>query len=147
MNCKEINKNLIFYIEGELQSEKEIELQEHLKNCHDCNVLFMNLKETLTIITKEKAIKPNPFLFTRIQQDISNLKEPGKMLFSPPAFTKILQTAAFSLLLIMGVIFGISVGNSLHDQTPNQSVVHQSDEFYLNDLQQEAIESILLNDE
>ena len=147
MNCKEINKNLIFYIEGELQSEKEMEVQKHLKNCHDCNALFINLKETLAIITKEKATKPNPFLFTRIQEDICNLKEPGKIFFLPPAFTRILQTVAFSLLLIMGVVFGISVGNSLQNQTPRQSIVHQSDEFYLNDFQQEAIESILLNDE
>jgi predicted anti-sigma-YlaC factor YlaD len=147
MNCKEVNINLIFYIDGELKPEKETELQEHLKDCHDCNVLLLNLKETLAIITKEKATKPNPFLFTRIQEEISNLEEPRKVFVLKPNFIKILQPVTLSFLLVMGVIFGISMGNSIQYQTSEQSMVYQSDEFYLNDFQQETIESILLNEE
>jgi len=147
MNCKEVNKNLIFYVEGELQPEKETELQEHLKDCHDCNVLFLNLKETLAIITQEKAAKPNPFLFTRIQEEINNLEEPRKVFVLNSNFIKILQPVTLSLLLVLGVVFGISMGNSIQYQTPGQSMVYQSDEFYLNDLQQETIESFLLTEE
>ncbi|MCD4736711.1 MAG: zf-HC2 domain-containing protein, partial [Bacteroidales bacterium] len=146
-NCKEVNKNLIFYINGELQSEKETELQEHFKDCHDCNVLFLNLKETMATITEEKAAIPNPFLFTRIQEEISNLEKPGKLFVLKPNFIKILQPVTLSLLLLTGVIFGITMGNSIQYQTPEQSMVYQSDEFYLNDLQQETIESFLLTEE
>lgn len=147
MNCKEVNKNLIFYIDSELHPQKEKELQEHLADCSDCNELFLNLKETMEIITAEKAVKPNPFIFTRIQQEISNIKEPRGVFVSKPGFIKILQPVALSLLLIMGVIFGISMGNSIQYQAPGRSIVYQSDEFYLNDFQQETIESILLNEE
>ncbi len=147
MNCKEVNKNLIFSIEGELQPQKEMELLEHLMDCHDCNVLFMNLKETMATIAQEKATLPNPFLFTRIQEKISNLEEPRKIFHLKLDFIKILQPVTLSFLLLMGVIFGISLGNSFQYQTLGQSMVYQSDEFYLNDLQQETIESFLLTEE
>ena len=147
MNCKEVNKNLIFFIEGELQPEKETELQEHLKDCLDCNALFMNLKETMAIITTEKETRPNPFLYTRIQEEISNLEEPRKVFVLKPNFINILQPVTLSFLLLTGVIFGISLGNSFQYQTPGQSMVYQSDEFYLNDLQQETIETFLLTEE
>ena len=147
MNCKEVNKNLIFYIEKELQAERELELQEHLKDCHDCNVLFLNLKETMAIVTKEKAAKPNTFLFTRIQEEISNLEKPRKVFLWKRNFIKLLQPVTLSFFLLVGVIFGISMGNSIQYQTPEQSMVYQTDEFYLNDLQQETIESFLLTEE
>jgi len=147
MNCKEVNKNLIFYIDGELKPEKETEIQEHLMNCKDCNILFLNLKESMAIITQEKEAKPNPFLFTRIQEEISNLEEPRKAYILRPNFIKVLQAVTLSLLLVVGVIFGISMGNSIQYQTPEQSMVYQSDEFYLNDLQQETIEAFLLIEE
>ena len=147
MNCKEVNKNLIFYVEGELQPEKEMELQEHLKDCHDCNILFLNLKETMATIAQEKSILPNPFLYTRLQEKISNLEESRKIFVFKPEFIKILQSVTLSLLLVLGVVFGISMGNSIQYQTPGQSMVYQSDEFYLNDLQQETIESFLLTEE
>ncbi len=147
MNCKEVNSNLIFYIEDELQPDKKTEIKEHLQSCQDCNKLFLDIKETFTIIEKEKKIKPNPFLFTRIQQQISNLEEQKSSSVLQPNFIKILQPVTLSLLLLSGIVFGIFLGSSFQKQEQNQTIVHQTDEFYLNDFQLEKIETFLLTEE
>ena len=64
-----------------------------------------------------------------------------------PNFIKILQPVTLSLLLLSGIVFGIFLGNSFQKQEQNQTIVHQTDEFYLNDFQLEKIESFLLTEE
>ena len=146
MKCKEINKNLLFYIEGELSQEKEKLIKEHLHNCQNCLMLFNEIKETLAVIEGEKKIEPTPFLFTRIQQHITNLENQESLTELQPIFKRILQPIALTLLLLAGVYFGISLGNSFKSEKFEKTIVYQTDEFYFNDFQQESIEAFILNE-
>ncbi len=143
MNCKSVNKKLIFYINNETSKSDYEKIQTHLKSCKKCSALHYELKTTLKLIEERKAPEPNPFLYTRIKQELERRKNEKKTYeFS---LGRILQPVFLSFLLILGIAGGIKLGNMYDIKQNNQSVISQTTEFYLNDFKQEKIEAFLLN--
>ena len=56
MECREIHKDLIFYIEGTLSKERMATVEEHLNVCHSCSEFAGMLRRSLDIIEQEKKI-------------------------------------------------------------------------------------------
>ncbi|MCF8297232.1 MAG: zf-HC2 domain-containing protein [Saprospiraceae bacterium] len=135
MNCKEANKNLIFLIEKELSSEREIELRAHLNECKSCDKIYNELKATLSVVETEKQIETNPYFFTRLEQRINNPDE-EKSNFN---YKKVLQPIFAGLLLLISINIGIYLGNnsSINNLTTNseesrsEKVTAYSEEFDL----------------
>ncbi len=58
MECKDIQKELYFYINNELATEKKSELEEHLKKCSVCQGLLNDCSKTLEMIDKNPVKLP-----------------------------------------------------------------------------------------
>ena len=144
MKCKSTYKDLIFYIDGELSSQRRKEISRHLESCPECMKLYNELKATLGIVELEKNVEPNPFLATRIKENISKSRN-KKSLFAP-SFQKIFQPALFSFLMVVGIFAGVMLGNSFTPTNTGKLSELEIEQSYLNDLQQEQIELVLLND-
>ncbi len=143
MNCKSVNKKLIFYIDNETSKSEHEEIQAHLKSCKKCSALYYELKTTLKLIGERKTPEPNPFLYTRIKQELERRKSREK--FYNFSLNRVLQPVFLSFLLILGVAGGIKLGSMYETKQNNQNVISQTTEFYLNDFEQEKIEAFLLN--
>jgi len=144
MNCSVVRKKLIFYIEGELESQEREQVSQHLADCEQCYHLYEKLQSTMKIAEKRKPIEPNPFLYTRIKERLDAM-EKTKQRTEIPVYQKILRPIILSLVLLLGLYGGNRLGN-FYESSQIQTYSTPSTEYYLNDMQQERLEVLLLND-
>ncbi|MCK5823549.1 MAG: zf-HC2 domain-containing protein [Bacteroidales bacterium] len=146
MKCKKVNKNLIFYIDGDLSLKQNKEIEEHLSHCKKCSMLYNEIKLSLSVIENEKGIETNPYLYTRIKQRLEDINERS----TNPVFAiqqkKLFQPVLVSFLIALGIFIGVSIGNNYPLQENNIADT-PSEQYYINDLQQEHVEYFLLNNE
>jgi hypothetical protein len=107
MNCKETEKNIIFYIEHQLPPDKQKELEEHLAKCSKCNAKHQFIQKTLQALENEKKLDVNPFISTKIiaQTQTKNSKN---------IFSKILQPVFITSLVIFALFIGYFLANNLN---------------------------------
>ena len=146
MKCKQIHKNLIFYIDGDLTSKKNKKIEEHLSVCENCSRLYQEMKSSLSVIENKKSIEINPYLYTRIKQRLDDInKNSTKSIFATQQ-KRLLQPALITFIIALGVFIGVSIGNTYTFQNNNIADT-QSEQYYINDLQQEHVEYFLLKNE
>lgn len=138
MNCKTIHQDLIFYLGNELPEERKIVVQEHLNECADCMKFYEFLKTELKLISDEKNPEVSPFFYTRLSARLEDSQEylPKKN------WTRILQPAFYSLILIIGIYGGLKLGNDASNNVIQQNKT--SNIQMLDDFEAEPIESFLL---
>ena len=147
MKCKTANKKLTLYFNNNLSVAQNEAIKNHLKNCESCYNLYSELKTTYNLIEKKETLKPNPFLYTRINQQLVNIKNIENQPIFIPAYKKVLQTVLLSFVILIAVGGGIKLGSLSGIQQEKQILVSQTTEFYFNDLGQEKIEFFLLRNE
>lgn len=145
MNCKQINNKLIFYIEKSLSSEDMQQVNYHLNRCDSCKNISVLLSSSLNIINKEKRVEVNPFMHTRVLQALENRKNQTGLAFNA-MFKRVLQPMLYSAILVVGIGFGISMGNMATKSPYNTYANADMDELFLNDFNEEPIEFFLLNE-
>ena len=154
MNCTEIHKNLIFYIEGDLSSEKEKIIKMHLEKCDKCKHLYNEMKNTLGVINNESKVEVNPFFYTRVKAKMEDVKESSYSPVYRPAFMRIIQTSVAVVLIAFAVFVGVRLGdnyisNSMASGSDQSISKYQeySQQLFLDGLTVESIETSLLRKE
>lgn len=144
MNCKNLHKKLIFFLEGDLPKNEEEQIQVHLSECKDCALFFEDMKKTLGIIETEKLPEVNPFFYTRLKARIEN-QESAEIDYSRrQVLVRVLQPAVFSLLLLAGIYSGFKVGQPKSVQLTDNVFYEQEIIPYLNEMNTESIEAFLM---
>lgn len=144
MKCKTLHNKLIFFLEGELP-EKEMELvKTHLSECGTCTAFAEEMKKTLGVLEAEKSPAVNPFFYTRLKAKMENQGPEQKQVFWRPAFVRVLQPVAFSILLIIGVYAGIKIGQPASTQQYTATLMQNQEIPYLNEMASETIETSLM---
>ena len=77
MECREILERLSEYVEGELDPQLCLELEEHMKDCHPCLLFVNSFKKTITLykyacddpMPKEVHLRLHAFLKKECQSD------------------------------------------------------------------------------
>ncbi len=137
MDCKSTEKKLIFFIENALNPEDAVVVAAHLEQCPDCRSKMEFLKETLSRVNMEKTVEVNPFLFTRIQARLEQTEKHETR--------RILKPLAIAAALVMGVFFGILLGQLT--MTPNATNFEHEVAYLFQDHQMESMESLLMEDD
>ena len=145
MKCNKLHKDLIFFVEDSLTPERKNEINYHLSECYACRKFVNELAYSLEIIDKEKKIETNPFLYSRILNKINNYEQSANT-FRVFAL-KILRPVFVILLILCGIFSGIKLGNSYSSKYTDEDSELQVITYYLNDLQHESVETILLSEE
>ena len=145
MKCNKFYKDLIFFVEGSLSAKRKNEINYHLAECDTCQKFVNELTYSLKIIDKEKIIETNPFLYSRILNKI-NTNEQSANTFRVFAL-KILRPVFVILLVLCGIFSGIKLGSSYSIKYTDEDSELQIITYYLNDLQHESVETILLSEE
>jgi predicted anti-sigma-YlaC factor YlaD len=143
MQCKTLHKNLIFFLERDLPEKEMKKVEAHLIKCPDCKAFSMEMKKTLGIIEEEKQVEVNPFFYTRLKARLEN-QEIQKQPFWQPVFSKVLQPAFFSIILLLGIYGGIKMGEPYENQRSSTILAEQDMVPYLNEMSAEPIESFLM---
>lgn len=142
MKCSELN--IIDYLERKLNDENLKMVENHLDSCPKCKARFMALKEVYQVVGEEKREEVNPFLATRIFNQLekeTELKQ-SKVFRWQPAFV----SAASVLLIIAGVSFGVWFGSGTANIQAQSTYADLEMQTYFYDINQEPIVSTLLEE-
>ncbi|MDA3927631.1 MAG: zf-HC2 domain-containing protein [Prolixibacteraceae bacterium] len=138
MNCKAIDKNLIFYIDGSLSADKNQMVSHHLKSCTECTAKLDYLTHSLQQFDAVKSTEIKPFLYTRISARMEQ-----------PKVTRtqwVLAPFAIAAVLVVGLFFGSLVGKITVAPRVTVAQVDYDVAYLFNDAQIENVEYKLLND-
>lgn len=142
MKCKDIHSKLIFFLEEELPAKEIQAVQKHLDNCRACALFAEDMRKTLSILETEKTPEINPFFYTRVKAKLEKQEE-KQVLAHRPVSARVLQPVAFSLILVLGIYWGIKFGASNAKQVTTLTV-QQEVIPYLNEMDVEPIETFLM---
>lgn len=106
MKCKEANINLLSYLDGELNTEQQGMVEQHLASCKQCQGALENLKQIyIDIIKGEKEqYQPNPYLATKVWDKIQTSNQTVKVPVIP------MRRSTIATLAAAGLAFGIAIG-------------------------------------
>lgn len=150
-DCKQAKENLLFFIEGSLKPGISIQVHKHLEECNECQSSYLNLKSAFSIIEQEKIKESHPYFSIKVLERLRRSPETDE---TSKAFhiRRILQPALAFLLIGAAIYTGILLGGH-YSQKDNTASINDSgeiqlqtlaDEYYLNDLEVESIETILI---
>jgi len=154
MKCNKVHKNLLFYIDGELSSDKTEEIYNHLMQCNECRKLYKKMTGVWNS-AEEERIPYQPFFYTRVAQGLENnrAKEPSVL----KKYGKIiLQPAIYFIVLGLGIFIGVQLGQGVQSQqqvsgneiSSRQEIIEAyADSNYINGMQLEALEAEMLTQE
>lgn len=136
-NHNTIRDKLIFYLEGSLPVNEQNEVSAHLNACASCSTLFEKLKSTLHILDENREQQPGSYFYARVINKIDAQRTNNQF-----PLNRILQPVLVVFLLVLGIRFGIWVG----DQAQANSFQTETTVLVpFDDLSEEPIEQFLLN--
>ena len=139
MDCISTENKLIFFLENNLPADQVREITNHLASCAGCSAKLEFLKETLSLLDKEKSTSLQPFLFTRIQGRLQETEIPRKF--------RVLRPLFLAAVLIVGLFSGILMAQLTVFPSPANS----PQEYEIADLFYEApmenMENMLLEED
>jgi len=113
MDCKDVNKMLYSFLDGELGEAMHRKVQQHITTCEQCIETISYLREVNSVIEAEKvSLKQNPYfakkVANRIQSESSHIATP----VIPLRRFTIASIAAAGILL--GVLLGSMVSTYIN---------------------------------
>jgi len=103
-HCKEIKKYFDDYILGELDSDTEIQMNEHLSECKECAEELTKREAVFNIVRSSPRFEPSAEIFRRIKRQIFIQKKQRKLLWIFP------KSFAYA---VVAFLFGIALMKSL----------------------------------
>ncbi len=144
MDCKQIEKNILFFIDKELSVANNIAFNAHLNNCEHCKLKVENISATYQSFDIVEDKLDDPYFYTRLKQKLENNNT------KTPYFVKrILQPASLVSLLLLGIFTGIFIGsqyksiNSTSEEIRNSQIKTYAEENYLTELDNDNYEYLL----
>jgi len=144
MNCRNIHKRLVFFLEGDIPEPEAEEIAKHRVQCPTCAAFAEDLKKTLQIVQLEKLPAVNPFFYTRLK---ARMQKEAEGVVQPAGFQlwgKVLQPALFSMLLLIGIYTGIKIGQPVSGGESTIDYAAQELIPYLNEMEAEPLEAFLM---
>lgn len=138
MKHKSIQDDLIFYLDGDLSPEREVEIRQHLSQCASCGELLEVLSEVSRVIEHEKHRPVNPYFYSSLIAKMENSHH-GELNHS---WIRILQPAFFTVLLFIGIGVGVFVGAQI--ESAQQAGLSSEEMFFFDEMGTEPIESYFL---
>ncbi len=137
MNCKEVEYNLIHYLDESLSMEKRNQVQAHISSCPACQKSLHVLQETYLLIEEEKKEDVSPFFVEVLERKLGQQVTMSQHFLFIPWVRRMLVAASIFLIIISGLLAGITFESNLHDEM---------NLFVSQEIVQVPIESYLLNE-
>lgn len=116
MNCRQIKRFLILFLDGQLSQDQSLKINEHLEKCRDCSKEAVFLKESWDLLKQDEPVVPTGSFKTdfwkRLAQEELVFEKKRGIVF--PGLKPRLA-AVFSLVGVI-LICGVYVTNFLSDK-------------------------------
>ena len=150
MNCQQIEPMLLNYLEGALDPVLAGMVKVHVDSCASCRKAFDIIVKAESHIQQEKALRVNPFLFTRIQARLNEEPKPVPGILQPVILRRPLYYVTVVLVAVsIGILAGRQLSNLITFAPASGTSVSESDEwkqeFYLQNLEKEDISQLMNN--
>jgi len=151
IGCREVRKKLIFLAEGSLGKNMEDRLLHHLETCSECTMHYQRMKSLFQELVKEKIKDSNPYFSMKVMDRLKNTTE--RSVTSRPSLIGVLKPVMVILMIAIAITAGILLGGSYSQK--NRIVLNDyrsselqaiTDDYYLDDLEMENIERILITE-
>jgi len=129
-NCKEVENNLIFFIEENLDEEKLLDFESHINTCANCNALFQKLKADLLLIENDEISEANPFFYKRLEERLQEEENQKSSIIKLKTREVYVQIASYAAGIVLAIFLGVGLGAKL---SSTEIVVEEPEE--LNDYQ------------
>lgn len=127
MNCKNVKKNLVSFLENELPEEQQIEMENHLQSCSDCSQLLEDFSQLWRALECRERIQHSFYFWTRLKQRIIEYEEGRKSVWGwVEGLIRWARPAVVIATLLICIFLGYSLGNI--PQTVNSQTTSQVDE-------------------
>lgn len=144
MDCKNIHKAIVPYIENKLNIELKDEFEKHILECKECKDFLHEFQKTYSLIETEKIKETNPFFYAALKAKMEN-KATKQYGVTHIFLSKILQPAIFTIILIAGIYTGLKIGKNSYNISVQQKYDTKELSMYLNELNNEPIETFLMD--
>lgn len=150
MNCQEVKENMLAYLEGSLGGDLPGRMKEHIETCDSCRAFQMFMLQVNLQVEDEKARRPNPFLYTRIQEKIDRKHEvPVHGYYTRLLRSPLYYAAVIIFAVSLGVFAGKQLGGLLSTPASTAPALSEQEklkqEFYLQNLENDDISQLINN--
>jgi len=152
MNCKEVDKKISMFIDGELSNENINLIKSHLDECSECSKKHIYLIDSLNLLKPTKNIEENAFYYTRLKQRMENIEFQKSSMFKRLFTNRLMQPVLYLSSVIIAVFIGIQIGSysnntniysELNVEEQDYIKVYSENKF-LNDFELESLENTLI---
>ncbi|MEI9475572.1 MAG: zf-HC2 domain-containing protein [Deltaproteobacteria bacterium] len=113
MKCHNVQKKLSAYQDKELKPREQEEISTHLLSCQSCREKYEKFEQVWQTLGELEEIHPDPWFYPQL---VKKIKEPceGRPIPLPRWASRLLPVPAIvSILLVIGLLVGIYLGNTL----------------------------------
>ncbi len=111
MKCHSVQKKLSAYQDRELKSREQQKVGKHLLSCRSCQQEYAEFERLWQSLGELEEITPDPGFYRQLVRRINQPSERGLL----PGFRRFVRVSLFpaiaSLLLVIGIVVGIYLGN------------------------------------
>lgn len=110
MNCDDVKRNLLLFIDKDLNPEQMSRTEKHLDECSSCSLDLKRMHQIYEWAGSNiDPIPENPYVFTRIMSKIARRREEQ----STPLFQ--FRPALLAAAVVFPLVAGVLLGYSAHD--------------------------------
>ena len=113
MKCRNVQKKLSAYQDGELEPREQEQVRSHLLSCRTCREQHAEFSRVWQTLGGVEEIHPDPWFY---QQIVRKIKEPREQALLPTlqhVFRLFRTPVAVSIILIIGLLAGTYLGSIL----------------------------------
>ncbi len=146
MNCKNYQKHILSYLDGELNQDVANDLNNHIKECTRCNDALVKLTKAYSIIASEKSeFKADAFMAARVLAKIKNKEvDNSSKVFSLRYYT-IASLAAAGIAI--GILIGTLYSTNSSVQTPTTQEWDQLADEYMPEVENNPYNMVTITNE
>jgi len=137
MKCHSVQKKFSAYQDKELKPQEQEEVSRHLLNCQFCREQYAEFERLWQTLGEVEEIHPDPWFYRQVVGKIKESRKHGILPGLQRVFWKLRAPAIASVLLAVGIVAGIYLGNVMvrSDFLPfGHTAVGHSQEAFLDSL-------------
>jgi len=128
MNCRDVEKMLSAYSDGESPSETKALIDSHVRSCESCRRLLEETRALSKALDVLPAAKASPFFYTRLKSRI----QAGERVQRTPWTERLLIPASAAAIALLGFWLGtVAGGNGDAAKQENSSLNAAASTSYL----------------
>jgi hypothetical protein len=112
MNCRQVKRNLVFFLENALPAEERDEIAIHIKDCPSCSCLVEKFTRCWEGVKPRERIQPDPYFWIKLQRRIVDYeKDKSRVWGRFESIIHLVRPAIAVTAVLLCIFLGHSLGN------------------------------------